>query len=211
MKIILTNFNGVLINDVNVNALSKRAQENFKKLCKNNAERAVQCAIGDLLLKNELQKLSVFNYEICENQNGKPYLLNNELNFNLTHQNTVTAIAVCDTEVGLDVQKLDDEKITLNLLTTVLNELELKTYNDLPSNAEKVKYFYRCFTEKEAFVKMKGDFLPYPPSSIKSYPNAKFVTKYLFLDNCVYCLTVCAQDIKSINFEIVDVRELLKL
>ena len=208
MKIILTNFKRIAIDKINLNTLSKRAVQKIEKLKDTNPERAVQCAIGDLLLKRELEQRQIKNAEVLENINGKPYLSTKDFHFNIAHQNTVVAFATLDGSVGIDIQALTDENT--KLLSVVLNELELDNYNALPDSAQKTKYFYRCFTEKEAYVKFKGESLPYPPSSIKSYEGAKFVTKYLFLDNLVYCLTVCASDIKSIKFEVVNAYDLIK-
>lgn len=208
MDIFLTNFNNLQIDSINENLLSNRAKQKISNLKQTNKNRAMQCAIADLILKSELLNRGITSFELCENTNGKPFLKNGELNFNVAHQNTIVALATNHTPVGLDIQKLDDSH--QKLFSTVLNEYEVSIYNTLESDAQKTKYFFRCFTEKESYVKLHGDRLPYPPSTIKSYEGAKFVTKYLFLNDSVYCLTVCASEITDIKIKVINAKDLLK-
>ena len=208
MKICLTNIFRVATSKIPTDKLSKRAKEKFYSLEQNAPESAVQCAIGDLLLSAEQIESGNGAGEVLQNENGKPYILNAPFEFNISHSKNVVVLATNDQPVGIDVQTLSSAK--LDMAKTLLNQLELEQFNSLLTDDAKAKHLIKCFTQKEAYVKMLGERLPYPPSVIKSYPNAKFVTKYIFQDNEVYCLTVCSPEITSLTFKVYDVFELIK-
>ena len=208
MKIHLANTLNLTANNIPLEKLSLRASEKFLRLKENSPKSAVNCAIGDLLLKHELNSRGIVAPQILQNENGKPYFEGQPFEFNISHQQNLVVLAVSDTPVGIDVQTLDDDK--LKMATVLLNELELSEFNALENSEAQIKYLIKCFTQKEAYVKMLGEALPYPPSSIKSYEGAKFVTKYVFQDNKVYCLTVCSHEIKSLTFKVHNVFQLVR-
>ena len=208
MKIHLVNTLNFNPNYIPLEKLSLRASEKFLSLKENSPKSAVNCAIGDLLLRHELNSRNIVSPQILQNENGKPYFENQPFEFNISHQENLVVLAVSDTPVGIDVQTLDDDKIKMSCV--LLNELELSEFNALENNEAQVKYLFKCFTQKEAYVKMLGKALPYPPSGIKSYEGAKFVTKYVFQDNKVYCLTVCSPEINSLNFKVHNVWQLVR-
>ncbi len=87
---------------------------------------------------------------------GKPYLLNNGLNFNLSHTGNQFVIAVCNTGcIGVDVEQCEDRKGISGLVEKCFSSVERDYWNNL-SDKQKVIMFYRFWVRKESFVKAVG-------------------------------------------------------
>lgn len=89
------------------------------------------------------------------NSFGKPYLLDNEFYFNMSHTKNHVVIVLGHTEIGVDIEFKrpirDCEGIAENIFTK--QELELLTNKD---RKEFYEVFYDLWTRKEAFVKATG-------------------------------------------------------
>lgn len=79
------------------------------------------------------------------NEHGKPYLADNRVYFNLSHSGGITAVAICEEEVGLDIQSEQKRECP-----SLLNRL---------TDAERKEDFYSLWTAKEAYVKLRGSSL----------------------------------------------------
>ena len=207
MKILLCNIEKCELSQIPLDKLSERTKNKVEALQNTNPRRAVQSAISDLMIRSELLSRGVLPCDFLENENGKPFFDGLDLCFSIAHSKKIVAVAFDDAPVGIDVQML--APMDKKLVEKILNEGELENYNTLEMQEQKIKYFYRCFTEKEAYVKLLGETLPYPPSLIKNYLGAKFVTKYLFQDNEVYCLTVSSKNLNSISFSVLSPKQLI--
>ena len=80
---------------------------NYDKLKKDNIdifylnkENIVSKDFLSLVLNNEY---GISNYEIAKNKNGKPYLKDNKVYFNISHKKDMIAIAVSKNEIGFDI------------------------------------------------------------------------------------------------------------
>ncbi len=108
--------------------------------------------ISSLLLKEILNKeYNIYNYEIIKNKNGKPYLKDNNLYFNISHKKKVIVIAFSYNEIGIDIEYIDRDK---NIKKTLLNSFFSKNEIEyIDNNKEK---FFEVFTKKESYIKMLG-------------------------------------------------------
>lgn len=132
--------------------------------------------------------------EIKTGTHGKPYL-NGSLYFNLSHSGNITALAVGEQEVGLDLELRDCR--THQAVTRRLTP------------AERQEDFLKVWTAKEAYVKYRGDTLA------ALLPRLTFENGALFLDgeripeqiafyereNCLFC--VCTAFPQSVEFRLV--------
>ena len=207
MNIYLTNIENISKNMIDTGLLSVRGKGKFERLSGVNEKKAVQSAVGDLLLKH-ICKLNDCDFCPDETEKGKPYIKNGNFCFSVSHSENVVAVAVSKEEVGVDTECLKPIKKGLPEMT--LNELELDNYNKIEDDGERDRYFYRCFTEKESYLKFLGTGFETLPRDIKSYEGGVFVTKYLFLQSEIYAMTICAKDIKSIRVHNVRFDELTK-
>ena len=112
-----------------------------KKIEKIKDETKIKTKVGcDLLL----QKVLGFFPEIKLEEDGKPYLTNSDLCFNYSHSGYISVVAVSDTDVGVDVEKIRD--INFNLKEKYFPNEDIKNNVDL----------IKAWTKKESYLKYKG-------------------------------------------------------
>lgn len=106
----------------------------------------------DRFLTEKGRKLE--NTELSYGENEKPYIKGaKDLSFNLSHSGSVAVLSCANGPVGVDVEKIGDERILLAKKFFHTDE-----YNYLLSCAEEDKSseFYRLWTLKESFMKATG-------------------------------------------------------
>lgn len=217
MQIYLTDVKDKKLKSEHLKLLSPRAKNAFLRLCAQNEKRALQTAVADLLLKKAVSPLlnnqtpdGNYYFNVAETVNGKPYIAGAP-DFSISHGENLVAVAVADKdegELGLDVQLLTDS-VSPALIKGVLSEREKNIFNEIKTEPDKIKYFYKTFTEKESFVKFTGEGLKTVPREITNFGEAKFLTKYVFNRNELYCLTVCAENVLSLKINVVLFEDLL--
>lgn len=90
------------------------------------------------------------NTEIVKTEKGKPYFRQIPgLFFNISHTEGLTVIAVGDSEVGVDVEKIRkaDLRITRRFLKEEADYINARDCD---------RRFFEIWTKKEAFLKYKG-------------------------------------------------------
>ena len=94
----------------------------------------------------------VFHY----GQYGKPELAEHRLQFNLSHSKDQGLIAISSHTVGIDLEFIKPTGSDLpGLIDIVCHEQEKARLHALP-DAEKLAAFYRIWSRKEAYCKMRG-------------------------------------------------------
>jgi len=94
---------------------------------------------------------------------GKPYLMDSDFKFNLTHSNECVLIVVAtEHEVGIDVEFLERLSQLDALVKRFFSKEEQQAYFAYTSAAERRLAFYRGWTRKEAYLKAIGLGLSYP-------------------------------------------------
>lgn len=107
-------------------------------------------------VKEIAKKHHLFDTEIKRGKNGKPFFSkSNEMFFNISHTDGITAIAFSNQEIGIDVEKADyfNEKIIDRFYSNdekneILNSGEDKDFQKLKS--------VEIWTRKEAEIKKQG-------------------------------------------------------
>lgn len=125
---------------------------------------------------------------IFQNKHGKPYLVGSPLFFNLSHSGSITAVAVSEQEVGLDIQLREKRD-----LSAVLRRL---------TPAERQKDFYALWTAKEAYIKFKGESLAGLLSALEYkgdtlYENGNPVEAHLYqteMEACAVCVCTASPE-----------------
>ena len=88
------------------------------------------------------------------------------LDFSLAHSEDRALLAVgLGVRVGVDLERIDPDKVDQDLLSLVCSPGELRQLTPL-SHGDQVTRFYRCWTCKEAYLKARGEGLILPMSSI---------------------------------------------
>lgn len=96
-------------------------------------------------------------------ENGKPYVENFDVEFNVSHSGDIVVCAVSSRAVGIDVEKI--RAINLSIAKRVCSQKELEfifgrvpTDSDfsLCDNEEILRRFFALWTKKEAYAKCTG-------------------------------------------------------
>ena len=98
--------------------------------------------------------------EIARTAKGKPYFLNENLHFSITHTKSYSFCALSDCPVGIDAEELT-RKINLGLAEKILSPGEKEQYEKAP---DKNKALLTFWVLKEAAAKCTGE-------GIYGYPN----------------------------------------
>ncbi|MDR0883575.1 MAG: 4'-phosphopantetheinyl transferase superfamily protein [Oscillospiraceae bacterium] len=113
---------------------------------------------------------------------GKPYFVDAPgFHFNLSHSGAALALAVSDTPIGVDVERLRAP------------DFRIARRNFAPDEAafvgEDAQRFFQIWTQKEAYLKYTGDGLSRPLASfsVLVLPNLRFETQ----TRDGYVLTTC--------------------
>lgn len=124
------------------------------------ADRFVQkrdkvLSIGaEILLKRALFDCGIEDFSLKYGENGKPYLADNAVFFNLSHSENTVICAVSEREIGVDAEKVGD--FDMEIARRFFHRDEFELLEKLPTNEEKREMFYRLWTLKESFVKALG-------------------------------------------------------
>ncbi|ARD30152.1 4'-phosphopantetheinyl transferase family protein [Acinetobacter lactucae] len=110
-------------------------------------------------VRNELiaQKLQIkiTDLEFAKHEHGKPYLLDQDLDFNHSHSQQYYALAMSQhvKDIGIDVEELD-RKVRLDALAKhAFHPDEYATWLSLEQDRE---YWFKVWTTKEAVLKASG-------------------------------------------------------
>ena len=175
MKYIIKNINDYSDKEINnfynnIYIEKKNRINNFR-----NELKTRQSVIGELLLSNLLDKYYNLDYNDLEfkfNKDNKPFIVNNNIFYNISHSSNYVITVVSDKEIGIDIEKI--------------RETNIKSINYFASNKEKeyifsednnlFKRLFEIYTLKEAYIKMVG-------KSVFDIKNVEFTIS----NNHIYC------------------------
>ena len=98
--------------------------------------------------------------EIAITERGKPYFLNSDLHFSISHTKGHVFCALSDRPVGLDAEEMD-RKIDLRLAEKILSEPEKCRFE---ATADKRAALLKLWVLKEAAAKLSGE-------GLRGFPN----------------------------------------
>ncbi len=148
--------------------------------------------------------------DFARNENGKPYLKNSTLFFNLSHSNQFMLVAFSNNALGIDIE--ESREIDTKSLSKRFFSPEEDTF--IFNSDNKQSAFFRMWTLKESYIKWKGGSLPrdlqkfhidIKENMIEAYEDGvkvdKLYIKEFRMDN--YFIAVCS-DNDNIPNEIID-------
>jgi len=115
-----------------------------------------QNEMGKVLLKRGLRDwLCDENFvpNVKEAKGGKPYLVNCDLHFNISHSQRYVVCAIGEVELGIDVQFHKRNNVDA-VAKKIMSEVEWQGYQEA---SDKANYFYDLWARKESFLKFTGD------------------------------------------------------
>lgn len=147
-----------------------------------------RCVAGGLLLRRFLG-----DTKIAPDEFGKPRAANGAF-FNLSHSGDWVALALGDTEVGCDIEKLKQTD-ALKLGKVVFTEAELQS---IRGNPDRLGQFFLLWTKKEALLKCMGKGFHRAAKSVEvlgdSFCEGGKVYHMQTMAFADYTLSVCAQN-----------------
>lgn len=135
----------------------------------------------DFLSKILKENYNIDKYELIYNEYGKPFLKDNKLFFNISHDNNLMVIAISDKNIGIDIEYLTYNRFVLK---KCFNEKEQHKVND---KVNKEKEFTKIWVMKEAYVKMKGTGII---TDLKDIDTTK-IKNIDIIDNEEYIIAIC--------------------
>ncbi len=133
-----------------------------------------------------LEKIAAgkFNsFEIYKNQHGKPFLKGKDgFYFNISHTDGMTVLAVSDSEVGVDVERVKKANFKIAKRYFLPNEAQYIGDDDIR--------FFEVWTKKEAFLKYKGTGLSGGLKGVNVFDCRPNIETF-FIDG--YVISVCCE------------------
>lgn len=142
-------------------ALSSDEKERAARLDSEEAPRRFRAAHSALrMILAAYLKLPHSSLVFGQTEFGKPFLINAEadgLLFNLSYAGNLAVIAVArDREVGIDIEPLRTESVSLDVAAQVFSVAEFYTLSGLNSEQQR-DAFVSCWTRKQAYIKARGE------------------------------------------------------
>ncbi len=123
-------------------------------------------------------------------KHGKPQLKGDELEarFNISHTGDLWAIALSPkNEIGLDIERHRPRKNMNSIMAHYFHSQENEAYLDFETDEERAAFFFKLWTQKEAYAKYLGRGLNYDFSAhsfINALPDGvTIITKTFFAAN----------------------------
>lgn len=115
------------------------------------------------------------NIKFYVNEYGKPFLVNNDLYFNMSYSKDLVCYVISfEHVVGIDLEFRDKNLKVDELVDTTFTADEHNFYTFLPQE-EKKDFFYTLWTIKESLVKAAGYGLSYPINTIETKTSQKII------------------------------------
>lgn len=141
---------------------------------------------------------------------GKPYFENSKVKFNISHSGCFVIAAVSESEIGVDVQRI--EKSQNRIAEKNFLKSECDYINEVEDENVRKQRFYEIWTVKEAYLKQKGIGLRKPLNSFQveinegnpmvvNEPNLRFVQIKM---NDRYIIAICT-DVSDKDFDVMEV------
>lgn len=189
-------------------------QDFSKKVLKYRKWQDAQLSLlGRVLLKYGLSKYYDINdFKIDISENGKPFLRDLQIYFNISHSKNLVVCAISEFPIGIDIE-------FSNYDINYLEFCEQMTKNELlriQESENHVESFFNYWTEKESLIKANGMGLQVPLKSFEVYHhqtcifNVRYFTKKLDIDKEYHCCIAAEKDLNTIfiNIQKMDIGEL---
>ena len=186
MHLLIDNINNYSDNEYQdiLNNIEINKKELINKIKDNNSKK--QSILGEYLLIKLLKDYYKIDYKDLDfyiNPNGKRYLTNKKIYFNISHKNNYVVVVTSKKEIGIDIEEIKEQDIKIIKKFTTKDEEEyiLKDKNKIN------KRFVEIYTLKEAYIKMLGENIS-KINNIINKDNIKIIVNKS-INN--YIITIC--------------------
>ena len=137
----------------------------------------------DFLEKTLKEKFNILMPEIKKGVHGKPYFEGCDIYFNISHSDVLQAIAIGDSEVGVDIEKI--RNVNLQVASRFLKE-----ECDYIMAANSTECFFEIWTKKEAYLKYLGAGIS---GGLKSFSVFEAPIKIATFKKNGYIISICSE------------------
>ncbi len=182
------------VNDLEDKELFKKEYNNApvfrkEKIDRLSLENDKRLSLGAWIALERAMESAGVKGEVALSENGKPYLRDNELHFNLSHSGELAICAISENPVGVDIEKI--REVDLKLTEKVFGKKEKMSLED----------FFKMWTRKESFLKCLGEgFKSKKTKTDLSQDRVETENKVFFLETLLfgdYVISVCTRDKKE--------------
>ena len=184
MKCLVEDINN--FSDLDINSFIDRIPLTKKERIKNlDYQKYKQSVVGEILLSRLLQEQNI-NYDniiVKYNENGKPFISNYPIYYNISHDEDLAVCVISDGMIGVDIMKMKDTKKSTAKAFCTKEEFNYIT--------DKYK-FYQIFTLKEAYLKLFGKKInDIKELNIVSNNQIKLNVIYKVMKHNDYLISIC--------------------
>ena len=122
--------------------------------------------VGEMLIKKAVSHITGVSSEeisLRTTSNGKPYIEDSDIHFNISHCQDWVVCAIHNTPIGIDIEKIRpiNLKIAKRFFTAeeqnyVFSRIPKEEDFDKTADSDMLKRFFEVWTGKEAYLKYKG-------------------------------------------------------
>ncbi len=136
-----------------VNMVSEQRHEKALRFVR-HSDQQLSLSAYLLLLRGLREEYGVSQPPVFSfNENGKPFIDNMpDVHFSLSHSKYVTACAIDDSPIGIDIEII--RPVDHDLMEYTMNDDELRI---ILASDDKNVAFFRYWTQKEAILKLTGE------------------------------------------------------
>lgn len=187
----------ILLNDENIDineldkakALVSRKRKQKAEKYRNDIDIRNSLAV-ELMLRQGLKKdFGISGYEI--NDDAKPYLVDSDICFNMSHCGKGSVVAISNKQVGVDIEEIKSVKQAVK--DKICNKKELvKCKTDLD--------FIKIWTNKEAYTKLNGTGI----GELENIDTTELSDCSFFIEDDEYVLCLCQKEDGRINIRYIN-------
>lgn len=142
---------------------SEAMSNKYKDIASNKISKFAWYSL-EKILKNEFY-FEIKKDMIYYNEFNKPYILNSNLYFNISHSNNYVLIGISDSEVGVDIQK----EVNIEKANLIIKRFNNNIYNEYDEVIDKCSYFTKKWVQMESYGKMLGTGIKFTGFEIEEY------------------------------------------
>ena len=162
---------------VNINNITKEEYEKWYSLMGDEKKLRIdkyrftddqkRSIAGEMLAKTTIGKyldIPAEQIKLAQGKSGKPYAVNFNIEFNISHCEEIVVCAINNTPVGIDIERIRpiSPEVAKKFFTIaeqkyILGKTPCAEDYDTEFNDVQLKRFFECWTAKEAYLKYTGE------------------------------------------------------
>ena len=145
---------------------------------------------------------NINDYNLFYNEDGKPFLKDSNLYFNVSHSGSLTVIGISQFDLGIDIEIIKERKFIKKIVNKVFNDQEKEEF-EKKNQDEGLDYFTKIWTKKEAYTKLIGTGMKKYFQDVPLDYDKYIETTNISLDDNYYLSFATFNDDERIKWELI--------